>query len=522
MALPDASATNLTPKRGGTFRLRGEDPTGFDPHLVPNHPRTMTNLSFTHSRLVKIRAGPSVSPGTLPIEPDLAESWTQPNSTTYVFTLRKGVRWHDKAPVSGRELTAEDVKYTYERFLTVKGNPTRAALDPLERIDVVARYTVKLTLHEPCAWFLDYLATTLMWIIPREAVELHGDLRKAEVCIGTGPLMLERYEPGVRLSFVRNPNYFLAGLPYVDAVQVIIDDDPASRLAAWLSGAYDFAPEYGMCVRRIDLDVAKTRKPGLQTQEFTSLVGDMTMMKIDKAPFKDLRVRRALALARSWREELNANANSVGVGVPNATVPTALKEWSVPIDQLSPRGRQLYEQDLPEARKLLAQAGYPQGFKTVLEATQGFGSDYLDGLQVIARSWKEAGVTAELNLKEFGAFMASTFIGKFPTIAHSLRGGTTVADAYLYGFHLPGQAFNTAGVDDSKLARMILLQRSTSDRAKRRELVCDIQRYLAEQAYYLYGPSATAIAAWEPYVKNFAPNLGHDYGGRLMVSWLDK
>src|SRR5687767_598640 len=82
------SAAAQTPKRGGVLRVRGEDPVGFDPHLTVSY-KTMLNLSFTHSRLVKVKAGSSVAPGTLPLEGDLAESWTQPNETTYVFTLRK-------------------------------------------------------------------------------------------------------------------------------------------------------------------------------------------------------------------------------------------------------------------------------------------------------------------------------------------------------------------------------------------------------------------------------------------------
>src|SRR3989449_11515220 len=112
---------------------------------------------------------PSVIPGTFPIEGDLAESWRQPSETTYVFKLRKGVRWHNKPPVNGRELTGEDVKYTYERFLTVKGNPNRSMLEQVEKIEALDRYTVKFTLSEPSAWLLDYLAATVMWIVPREA-----------------------------------------------------------------------------------------------------------------------------------------------------------------------------------------------------------------------------------------------------------------------------------------------------------------------------------------------------------------
>jgi ABC-type transport system substrate-binding protein len=122
---------------------------GFDPHLVVNNHKIMTNLLFTHSRLVRIKSGASVVPGTLPIEADLAESWTQPSETTYVFNLRKGVRWHSKAPVNGRELTAEDVKYTYDRFLGVKGNPNRVALEHVEKVEALDRHTVKFTLKEP-------------------------------------------------------------------------------------------------------------------------------------------------------------------------------------------------------------------------------------------------------------------------------------------------------------------------------------------------------------------------------------
>src|SRR5207245_5809683 len=152
--------------------------TGFDPHLFSNHHRISTNLSLTHSRLVKVKAGPSVVPGTLPVEPDLAESWSQPNDRAYVFKLRKGVRWHSKPPVNGRELTADDVKYTYDRFLATKGNPNRALLEIVDKVEAPDKYTVKFTLKEPNAWFLDRMASTSTWIIARECVEKYGDLKK--------------------------------------------------------------------------------------------------------------------------------------------------------------------------------------------------------------------------------------------------------------------------------------------------------------------------------------------------------
>src|SRR6185503_16146464 len=169
--------------------IRAWDPPHFDVSLVHAY-RTHVAISFTHSRLLRYRAGAAVKPGSLVIEGDLAESWTQPSETTYVFKLRRGVRFHPKPPVNGRELTAEDVRYTVERFLTVKGNPSAHMLKSVERVEAVDGYTVKFTLKEPFVWFLEMLASPMFTaIVAREAVEAFGDLKKPESVVGTGPWM---------------------------------------------------------------------------------------------------------------------------------------------------------------------------------------------------------------------------------------------------------------------------------------------------------------------------------------------
>jgi len=132
------------PKRGGTLSLRLWDPPHFDPHLTISY-KTHIIYSFTHSRLLKNKAGPSVIPGTFPIEGDLAESWTQPNELTYVFKLRRGVRWQNRPPVNGRELTAEDVVYSVERFRTITGNANAYMLASLDKVEAPDKYTVKIT-----------------------------------------------------------------------------------------------------------------------------------------------------------------------------------------------------------------------------------------------------------------------------------------------------------------------------------------------------------------------------------------
>ena len=510
------------PKRGGVFRLPLAQPPMFDHQLTVNW-TTQIAVSFTHSRLVKVKAGPSVTPGTFPLELDVAESWSQPTETTYVFKLRRGVRWHPKPPVNGRELTAEDVKYTYERFLTVPGNPNRAQLEEVDKIEALDRYTVKFSLKEPYAWLLDALATPSMCIIAKEVVEQYGDLKKSEACIGTGPWMLERYESGARMTWVRHPYYFLPGLPYADQVEGRVHPDPSSRLASWLAGGYDFGPEYLNVVRRADLDIVRQRKPALKTAEFLSPVGGVAVPKLGQEPFKDVRVRRAMMRANNWKEILESNAVAEGHGAPNPAVPAALREWAIPIDQLPPEGRKLYEQDPADAKRLLAAAGYQNGFKVPLETSGGFGLDFMDAVQIVQRNWKAIGIESDLKLKEVGAFVSSSIYGRFDKLMMMIRGGLVYPDPYLVHQYMPGQPLNAAGVDDPKLSEMIRLQRRTFDVSKRREILYDIQRYLSETVYYLLvGPSAMVVSAWEPYVKNFAPNLGNDYGGRLMAAWLDR
>jgi peptide/nickel transport system substrate-binding protein len=521
-ALRPGPATAQTPKRGGVFRIAHQlDPVGWDPHQTLSF-ATMTMLSFTHSRLMKVKAGPLVTPGTYPVEPDLAESWSQPSDTTYVFRLKRGVRWHGKPPVNGRELTADDVKYTYERFLATKGNGNKPVLEMVDRIEALDRYTVKFTLSEPFTPFLDALAATSTWIIAREAVEKFGDLKKPEAVIGTGPWMLERHEPNAKVVFVRNPTYFILGLPYVDGVEATIDVDPASRFSAWLSGKYDFGPEYQQVVRRVDLEIARPRKPGLQTADYVWFTGGYTAVKLDQEPFKDVRVRRAMGRASNWREFLEASPHAMGRGAPNPAVPAAAAEWSIPIAELTREGRELYEQDIPAAKRLLAQAGYPNGFKVPCESTAGYGPDYMDRMSIALKNYKAAGIETELRLKEYGAYIASTIYGKFEKMTFGLRGAWLDPDAYLYRAYMPGQPLNAAGVDDPRLTEMIKLQRRTADPAKRRDIIWDIQRHVAHHAYYLYDASQKVVSAWEPYVRNWAPNNGFDYGGRMLAAWLDR
>jgi len=394
-----ASIRAQTPKRGGTITLRLWDPPHFDPYLQVSY-KTHIVYSFTHSRLVRHKVGPAVVPGTFAIEGDLAESWSQPDETKYVFKLRRGVRWQPKAPVNGRELTAEDVVYSVERFRTIKGNANASMLKPVDRVEAIDRHTVRFTLKEPYAWFLDMLANPMAaCIVARECVEKFGDLRSPEATVGTGPWMFESYRPNVGMTLVRNPTYFVSGLPYIDRVEIFVDEDNASRMAAFLGGKYDLGWENPGAINRTD--------------------------------------------------------------------------WVEIKDHLKRR-------------------------------SQGCGH------------------RLKLNTMEYGAYIVRVLSGKHDSMGFGPYTPFLEPDGYLFFQYYAGEPRNTSIVNDPVVADLLVRQRRTLDVAKRRELIFDIQRYLVKQQYYVQLASSVYVAVWDKALRNYGPNLGFDWGGRLMAAWLDR
>jgi peptide/nickel transport system substrate-binding protein len=521
--LVPSAARAQTPKKGGTLALRTWDPPHWD-HMLTISYKTHIPLTFTHSRLLKHKGGPGVAPGTFPIEGDLAESWSQPNETTYVFKLRKGVRFHNKPPVNGREMTAEDVRYTIERFLTVKGNANAYMLASLDKVEAPDKYTVRFTLKEPYAWFLDTLASPMVVaIVNKEASEKFGDLKKAESFIGTGPWMLESYRPNQGATLVRNPNYYIQGLPYIDKVEVHVDEDNASRTASFLAGKFDLGWENPGIINRTDWvqikDTAMKKRPGLKTAEFPANVMSHISMRTDQKPFNDVRVRRAISHAID-RQGMS-DATYEGVSVVNPAVPAALKEWSIPINQLG-EGAKYYKYDPAEAKRLLAAAGYPNGFPgTVCFTTYG-STVLVDQMQMVLKNLKDVGIDSKLDQKEYGAYISSCFYGKFDSMTYGPQTPFVEPDSFLFGQYYPNEPRNQSHINDPVVADMLVRQRRTFDVAKRKEIIFDIQKHLAQQQYYVTMHSGVYVAVWDGALQNYGPNVGYDYGGRLMATWLNR
>jgi ABC-type oligopeptide transport system substrate-binding subunit len=147
---------------------------------------------------------------------------------------------------------------------------------------------------------------------------------------------------------------------------------------------------------------------------------------------------------------------------------------------------------------------------------------HFDPFQTISYKTQTVGIDVKIDQKEYGAYVATCFYGKFDSMTFGPQTGFLEPDNFLFGQYYPEELKNQSHINDPVVADMLVRQRRTLDPAKRREIIYDIQRHLAKQQYYVQMPSTVYVAVWEGAVKNYGPNMGYDYGGRLMAAWLER
>ena len=516
-----APGTEAQPRRGGVLRIAEREAPSLDPHLNISF-LTHTHVSLAYGQLVRFPHGPEqTNPTDFSIVPDVAERWTvSKDGTVYTFQLRRGVKFHNKPPVNGREVTADDVKYSLERFMAKSAFRTR--FDPVLSIDAVDRYTVRITLKEPYAPFLNHLAnSTYTAILPREVEQKLGDFNRPEAVIGTGPFMLKSYDKGVRLVFERNPDYHVKGLPYLDGVVIEITPDAATRLSLLRANKVDFGHQWAWAAVEEGRSLQKTNPEIVLS--LTPVIGQaMIYFRTDQPPFNDVRVRRAVSLAierKAWNDSLLYGEGCLDSG----PVPCALKEWKLDLAKLdATRAKYLVGYDLAEAKKLLAEAGYPKGFTTPAYHWPGFSPPWRSFYDLTVDNLSRIGITVELKPEEYGKWVTTTALGKFEKMAIAPVTPYTEIDDWLYGVHSPELPTNRSHVADAELNKLLVAQRREMDPKRRREIVDDIQRYLVDKAYYVYLPWQPQYIAHQPAVKGFKHHDGYGLGYRLMYTWLER
>jgi len=481
-------------KKGGTLTIGvDQEVVGLDPNIVTAF-SSFRRIDLLYNKLVKYDEN-------LNIVPDLAISWKIPDNLTYIFYLRKGIKFHN-----GRELTAEDVKYTLERILDPKtGSPGRSYIEPISSIEIVDKYTVKIKLSTPLASLLSGLASNNCAIVPKEEIEKYGNLQRNVV--GTGPFKLAEWVPDNYMRLVRNPDYFEKGLPYLDEVIFRVIPEQTSLLAGLKSGALDMATINDGSVilqAKKDSNLVVMQKPGINVRTY----GFNTTRK----PFDDIRVRQAIALAID-RDEIVSTAE-FGMALPSGPIPASVKRWAKSVKLLP-----LSRPNIKKAKELLAQAGYPDGFsfKIVCSPTYEGG---ISVAQVIQNQLKKIGLKPELEVLEWGIYIDRWRKRDFDSMVE-LRGGDPDPDRFLYRILHSKGAVNNFLFKDEEVDKLLEEGRKLTKYEERKPIYDKLQVLISEKApvIFLYVPYETQIL--RPYVKGFK-QVGNGALYYLTNTWIEK
>ena len=245
----------------------------------------------------------------------LAESWSQPDPLTYIFNIRKGVNWHDKAPMNGREFTADDIEYNFHRLLGTGSGFT----EPIpyggtfggmkfESVTATDRYTVVFKMKEQNLGALYAIMDNYSsWIYPPEVIKEHGDVTDWRNLVGTGPMMLTDWTAGSSVTWTKNPDYWGYDdkfpenrLPYVDQIRTLFMPEVATYMAAMRTGRVDYIGRTGGAQMRTFDEVDSLRKtnPEIVIWPFTGRSNNGFGMNNQIEAFSDMMSRRSLTTIR--------------------------------------------------------------------------------------------------------------------------------------------------------------------------------------------------------------------------------
>jgi ABC-type transport system substrate-binding protein len=549
--LADKADTSVKAVRGGTFVW----PALLEPLHYDGKGQVQSalaiNQGLAYESLIRNKPGIGRPSTWSAVEPQLAESWeVSPDKLTITFKLRPGVKWHNKPPINGRALDAEDVSVTWQKFEASSAPNNKSAYSnklnpsaPIISITAVNSSTVVVKMSEPLAPILQRFANMGAGeagaVYPKEAGDSF-DSRADQ--IGTGPYMLDRFTPSVDTMYKRNPNYWDPKAGFLDQVHLPLLPEYATRLAQLRAGAVSatqVSPE--------DVVATKRATPALAmyaiTEENSNPVWTWRFGWLpignQPSPFLDIRVRQALSMSLDRKAYIDTFGNVSGFeaeGLPvNTYWHTAM--GYVPEITLDPRDKakfgenaKYYEYNVVEAKKLIAAAlsaypggSFPEMTSTTVPATQV--AAYATASEVMDQFAREIGFKVVANPVDAVRYNAnySTKQGKFTgyLFAGGVAASRGVTDYFLWRFYSKSGPTNGAigfggpngslgdASGDPKVDGLIDKLKGEFNTDVSRDVVHELQRHLAAQAYCVPRPGfADSFALAWPAIRNFATFQG--------------
>ena len=463
---------------------------------------------------------------------NLAESWETTDPLTIVFHIRQGVRWQDKPPMNGRELTAQDVEFTLKRIKGwgKEGEPTQRFeifRMPVESITATDKWTVVVKMEEPSLEAVPSFATgTMAFILPPEVIEQHGDYRDWRNVVGTGPFLLTDIVEGVSMTRTKNPDYWGHDekypenrLPYVDEVRHLFMGDEATLLAALRSAQIDMIHlSGGTAIGSVDTVRSLQRtNPELQLGPTWFYNGSAAAMNIRKPPFDDIRVRQAMQMALDLETINETYYGGLARTTPKGVMGQELTGFHVPFEQWPEEVKKTYRYDPDGAEALLDAAGYPRGADGVRFKTSYVFRNVFDIgiIEVHAGYWDAIGVAVEIITSDSPTWTALITDRSYEM--GTLGGGSSVSPSVIVGWYswvAKGVSAEVAGggAPEADAAHDGFFAATTVEEQQR--FARDYDMFIIRNQFTVQGPKAPNFQFAHPWV------IG--WNGELNVSgWND-
>ena len=475
----------------------------------------------------------------------LAESWSQPDPLTYIVKVRHGVHWHDKAPMHGRELTAQDIEYNYHRILglgsgfTERSEFARSSWTGVhvESITASDEWTVvfrlkELNLKAPVA----ILDGNIAWLFPPEVIKEHGDVTDWRNLVGTGPMMLTEWTEGSSVTWEKNPDYWGYDekyadnrLPYIDRLRALIMPEVATYMAALRTARVDYIGPIGSQSQMKTLDQVESLQrtnPEIVIWPYVrSCNGICIGMNVQVPPFDDIRVRKAMQMALDLETINNAyykgNADITPQGQVNRSftdVVTQFEDWPEDV-------KKVFDYDPEGAAALLDEAGYPVDadgirFKTELMHLQ---REDLNAVELIASYWAKIGVDVEIQLPPNAEFGARRSARDFELIsAHAGGVWFPMSRLQRYTAAVP---WNTSNVNDPWYEATYEAGLAATTLEEQNRIAGELNQYVIENFWGIWGGSAPQYVGIQPWIIGFngEPQIGAGRNNTVFTRlWIDQ
>ena len=462
---------------------------------------------------------------------NVAESWELTDQQTLTAHLRKGVTWQNKAPVNGREFTAYDVQAHFEREMNPdSGSMFAGMLSSWNSVTATDNYTVVFKFKTPCGATAFQSVQDLASVFEApEAVKAEGgklaDWTKA---VGAGPWMLTGFTAGTSMTYSKNPTYWgydprypQNQVPYADTLTLLAIPDFTTRMAALRTAKIDY-------LDGLDWQQTKTlssSNPDLQNSPGSIGTGAGVVFRLDKAPFTDINVRKALNMAINREAIAKGLYGGNAIASPTGWISQAYTGYAYDYADWSQTLKDEYTYNPTAAKKLLADAGYPNGFNTnVVTAStinQGAFQTPLNVLETFKSYFSEIGV--EMEIKAMDSTVMETYLreGKHDQMASQGGGATFPPTRSIDQWYSKGSDAGKSMVNDSVYDELRTKFWAASTASEAAQICVEADKHIVEQHWGVWIMEADTYDFWQPYLKGYS-NESTNSGIIWSRLWIDQ